>query len=63
MIKKLFTVCLIVVPIWLSAFTFYLFPWGQDMEWWYIPHALTAIIIPVYIWGIFGILDTQNHYG
>lgn len=31
--------------VWSAAYTFKLFPWGEDMEWWYIPHLFTLAIL------------------
>lgn len=46
---KTFTLLLIWLSyIWGVSYSFHLFPWVKDtMEWWYIPHVLTVIVIGI----------------
>ena len=41
---KYFLIALIwLTYIWGSAYTFFLFPWGADMKWWYVTHLFTLL--------------------
>ena len=48
---KYFLITLIwLAYIWGSAYTFFLFPWGVVMEWWYVPHLFTLLsAVPPFI--------------
>jgi hypothetical protein len=42
--KNIFGIFIILATIWLSAYTFSLFPWTAGvMEWWQIPHLVSVV--------------------
>ena len=36
---------LITVAAWIVGVSFWLFPWESSMEWWYIPHVVTTLVL------------------
>lgn len=41
-IRALLFVTVSLGAMWAAFYTFHLFPFGEDLEWWNIPHILTA---------------------
>lgn len=36
--------CAVLTTVWwASCYSFELFPWSGDMEWWYLPHMVTIL--------------------
>ena len=62
-IRALLFVTVSLGAIWAAFYTFHLFPLGEDLEWWNIPHMLTAasFVCCVVGWaGDFFIIDLDD---
>ena len=35
--------CAVLAMVWASSYSFELFPWSDDMEWWYFPPLMTIL--------------------
>ena len=56
--------CAVLAMVWASCYSFELFPWSGDMEWWHLPHLATILAVNwiVLVWDVArGVDGTFKH--
>ena len=51
--------CAVLAMVWASCYSFEMFPWSGDMEWWYLPHLATILAVNwiVLVWAVARAVD------
>ena len=52
--------CAVLATVWATCYSFELFPWSDDVEWWYFPHLMTILVanVIVLVWAVARAIDS-----